>query len=65
MTLEEIAAMAMQGMLANPCVIDAFKESEVPMPEALAAAALAYAKEIKRQLSMVQAEDAKYEIINE
>lgn len=65
MTLEETAAMAMQGMLANPQVIEAFKDSPVPMTEALAAAALAYAKALKAQIASDLYEDVPCEIINE
>ena len=65
MTVEEIAAMALQGMLSNPLVIDAFKESELPMVEAVSAAALAYAKELKRQVENDFVQDTEYQIINE
>ena len=59
MTIEEIAAIEMAGILANPRVLDSF-DDPTTIVENVTRASIAYAKELKKQLKddFLNTEDA-------
>ena len=68
MTIEEIAVNAMNGILSNPEIFNAYERET--MCEDIVRDSIEYAKEFKKQMSPfyqceVDAEDVEYELIEE